>query len=347
MRCVLRVAVAMSGGTDSTASALLLKGQGHEVLGLHMILYSRSESSWETVRRIGKQIEVPVHRVDLKDDFARIVVEHFVQEYSGGRTPSPCLICNREIKMSLLWKSAASLGCDKLATGHYARVETTPAGPILLKGLDRKKDQSYFLALLTREMLARAVFPLGSLTKEYAREFLRLHGVTAAYSSESQELCFVPDGDYRAFLKKMGFESRPGLIKDLTNNVLGTHSGIEHFTVGQRRGLGISTSEARYVVSIDPESCTVFVGPKEKTYVSRIKISDINILQPNEPSVGDRFEIKVRSTTEPVPCTLASHTSEEIAIELESPQSGVAPGQAAVLYSGDRVAFGGWIRKAW
>ena len=304
----MRVAVAMSGGVDSTASALILRKEGHEVVGLHMELHSLSHQSWERARQVGTDLGIPVYQVDLKSEFTEQVVGSFVREYIRGRTPSPCLICNHTIKMTRLWEVAASYGSRKLATGHYARVQCTKEGPILLKGLDAKKDQSYFLALLNREMLSRVVFPLGEYTKEFAKSLLKQNGIRGYQFDESQELCFVPDGDYKAFLARMGYVSHPGPIVDVAGTLLGEHSGIEHFTIGQRKGLGVSAPYPLYVVGIDPDKHMVIVGAREDTFVNRLTANQMNFLQDFPPSVDQQFHIKVRSTSKPEICTVVDRT---------------------------------------
>jgi tRNA-specific 2-thiouridylase len=335
----------MSGGMDSTASAWLLKQQGYQVVGLHMRLHAGSQSSWEKAKAAAAEIGVPIREVDLTDKFDRHVIEPFVNEYRAGRTPSPCPLCNRFIKMTALWEAAVALGCEKLATGHYARIGGTPEEPQLLKSADTRKDQSYFLFMLTREMLARVIFPVGAMTKVNVRELLRKQRISVVETEESQELCFVPGDDYRAFLKDQGVEARPGFIKDLNGTVMGRHEGVARFTVGQRRGLGISAPRALYVVRIDPSDNTVYVGSKEETYVRKVVISTANFLVSPKPPAGAHFEVKVRSTSPSVPCEVVRYNGDGLELKLDKPQSGVAPGQAAVLYSGERVVGGGWITE--
>lgn len=342
----MKVAVAMSGGMDSTATALLLKRQGHEVKGLHMSLHSHSDTTWQRAKSGAEQVGVPIERVDLAEDFCELVVRRFVQEYSRGRTPSPCPICNRFIKMTRLLEKAVSLGCEKLATGHYARIEAGPDGPVLLRGVDRRKDQSYFLFMVTPEMLDRIIFPLGGRTKTGVKELLKEEGISLWQSDESQELCFVPDNDYRRFLESKGIESRPGPIMDLQGNILGVHRGIIGFTVGQRRGLGISGRKPLYVVRIDPATDAVFVGVREETYVSSTTITRVHFLVPSLPATGERFKVKVRSTARPVDCVIATFADDTLRLRYDEPQAGVAPGQAAVLYRGERVIGGGWIEES-
>ncbi len=340
----MRIAVAMSGGMDSTACALILKGQGHEVHGLHMKLHPRADA-WEKAQRAAAQIGISIEEVDLTDDFQRLVVAPFVEAYAAGRTPSPCPVCNRAIKMTRLLRKATSMGCEKLATGHYARIEEGPEGPLLLRGLDKRKDQSYFLFMMTKSMLEAVAFPLGSHEKARVREYLRQEGISGWEAKESQELCFVPDNDYRRFVTSKGIEARPGPIRNLDGKIVGSHRGILGFTVGQRRGLGIAAAAPLYVVRIDPDANTVYVGTKGQTYVSRMKMTGVNRLTDRPISVGSRFQVKVRSTSKAVWCTVSCSREGILHVRFDEPQSGVALGQAAVLYSGDRVMAGGWIQE--
>lgn len=339
----MRVAVAMSGGMDSSASALMLKEQGYDVIGVHMRLHLHEDASWQAARNAAEEVGVPLHRVDLSREFQERVVRFFVTEYTRGRTPSPCPICNRFIKTTLLFDRIRSLGCERLATGHYARVEGTPDAPLLARGADSSKDQSYFLFMLTREALRRTLFPVGAYTKTQVRDFLREQGISAWRSEESQELCFVPNGDYRAFLRFHGVEDRPGDIVDTAGKVLGRHKGITGYTVGQRRGLGIAAPQPLYVLRIDPSTHTVVAGTKEETLVSLFTAADCSFLVERPPCPGERYQVKVRSTAPAAPCRILERKGNTLTIQLDSPQSGVAPGQAAVLYSDDVVMGGGWI----
>jgi tRNA-uridine 2-sulfurtransferase len=337
------VAVAMSGGMDSTAAALILKRQSHDVIGLHMRLHPGSDETWEHAQDAAGQVGVPIHKVELTEDFSRIVLRPFVDAYAQGRTPSPCPMCNRFVKMGLLFEKAHSMGCDRLATGHYARIVQTSDGPGLFRGLDKKKEQSYFLFMLTREMLARTVFPLGEYEKTQVRELLREAGVSVWETDESQELCFVTDRDYRYFVRERIPDTGPGPIKDLTGKTLGRHKGIIEYTIGQRRGLGLYGPKPHYVVHIDPDTNTVAVGTKEDTFLPNVVLTQMNFLRASLPEKGERFHIKVRSTAGPAWCTVNEVSEDDMELQFDEPQSAIAPGQAGVLYDGDRVVAGGWI----
>lgn len=340
----MRVAVAMSGGVDSTGAALLLREQGHEVLGLHMRLHAYSDETWEHARKVASEIGVEIHLVDLAVEFRKHVIEPFVAEYARGKTPSPCPRCNREMKMGLLFQAALSFGCDKLATGHYARIEPGPCGLVLLKAADRKKDQSYFLSMLTPGMLDRVVFPLGDLTKTFVRNMVAERGITAAVSPESQDLCFIPRGDYKTFLHQEGITDRPGYFVNTERQVLGEHRGITNFTVGQRRGMGICAPEPLYVIKIEADDNLVVVGSREESLVSAMRVERVNVLQSRGISIGESFMVKVRSNARAVRGTVVAYKESSVEIQFDDAQAGVAPGQAAVLYDADRVVAGGWIQ---
>jgi tRNA-specific 2-thiouridylase len=339
----MKIAVAMSGGMDSTAAALLLREQGHEVLGLHMYLHEYSRQSWEIVQETARQMGVPVELVDLSSSFEELVISPFVREYSRGRTPSPCLICNKTIKMGLLAHHALAQGCERLATGHYARISLAAGFPELRRGADPIKDQSYFLALLSREMLSTLVLPLGSLTKNAVRDMLMNKGLPVYEADESQELCFIRQGTYKDFLLSRGVVSRPGPIRDMAGGELGRHEGIVGFTVGQRRGMGISAAHPLYVIAIDPADNALIVGPKDATFTASIQVTQFNLLREIPVQVGEQFLIKVRSTSVSILCAVESVAGSRLTVNFCEPQRGVAPGQAAVLYAGDQVIGGGWI----
>lgn len=341
----MRIGVAISGGMDSAATALLLKKVGHELVLLHMRLVEDSESSIVKAQRVAELVGEPLQVVDLVDDFKSIVVDYFVGEYMAGRTPSPCPRCNRFIKMDLLAKQAMRLGCEKIATGHYANSVIDQGFYTLTKGHDVAKDQSYFLFMLTPEMLKYTVFPLGSWEKSEVRRFLSKIDTDLSQAEESQELCFIENNDYSGFLHRMGARSLPGPIVDSDGNMLGQHSGIINYTVGQRRGLGICGPNPRYVLRIDYKTNTVVVGEKLLTFSAGAQISKLNVIRPDLALSERFFRVKIRSTSRPVECRVIWKEDHRLALIFEQPQSSVAPGQAAVFYSGNRVVMGGWIDR--
>jgi len=341
----MKIAVAMSGGMDSTAAALILSRKGYEVLGVHIRLHSDSDRTWLLAQRAAQEISVPIQLVDLSVAFSNLVINYFVAEYSSGRTPSPCLICNRFIKADLLFEQARELGCERLATGHYARILKTDHGWGLFRGVDAAKDQSYFLSMLKREALSRTVFPLGKLTKAQVKDFLKSEGISIADSDESQEICFIPDRDYRNFLLNSGLKAKPGPIVDSQGRVIGKHQGIIGYTIGQRRGLGICGPEPLYVLRIDPLSHTIVAGTRKEALSGTLKISGFSRLVSSAPAAGDKFHVKIRSTAKAVICAIAAQREDSLELKFDEPQSGVSPGQAACLYSGDRVVGGGWIES--
>ena len=337
----------MSGGMDSTAAALLLQRAGHEVTGFHMRLHDLSDRTWPQGQKAAEEIGVPVEQVDFSREFADLIVRPFLEEYESGKTPSPCPRCNRMIKLALLLEKVRLLGFERIATGHYARISRADEKPELLRGIDHKKDQSYFLAMLTRDMLKRTIFPLGTYTKTAVRDFLRHEGISVWESEESQELCFVPGGDYRAFLVRYGIKSHPGAIIDVQGRVLGRHQGITGYTVGQRRGLGVPGREPYYVIRIEPGTNTIIIGTRDESLADVMRIANINLLRSAPILNGQRFEVKVRSTATPAACMVSASSGDSLELRLDEPQSGIARGQAAALYSGDRVVCGGWIDAAW
>jgi tRNA-uridine 2-sulfurtransferase len=341
----MKIAIAMSGGMDSTAAALILKRKGYEVLGLHARLHSDSDRTWSLARKAADEISVPIQLVDLSKAFSDLIINHFVLEYASGRTPSPCLNCNRFIKAGLLLEHARQLGCTKFATGHYARISRTEDGWGLFRGIDTEKDQSYFLSMLKRESLSKILFPLGEMTKAQVKVLLKNERISVSDSPESQEICFIVDQNYRGFLLKKGIDAKPGNIMNSHGKSLGKHKGIVGYTIGQRRGLGICGPEPLYVTRIDALSNTIVVGPRKETLSWSLRISGISFLTSATPATGNKFDIKIRSTAKSVPCTVIARRGEALDVEFDRPQSGVSPGQAACLYLGDRVIGGGWIES--
>jgi tRNA-specific 2-thiouridylase len=292
-------------------------------------------------RRVAEELGFPFYVLNLERDFERDVVQPFVSSYLNGETPIPCVSCNSRLKFASLDRLALSLGCEKVATGHYARVEFDASTNRykLLRGQNHQKDQSYFLWELTQEQLSRALFPLGEMSKPEARDAARQHGLTGvSEKKESQEICFVPDGDYAGLVKRLRPETEaPGEIVDLSGKVLGRHRGVVHFTVGQRRGIEVGgQSEPLYVVRIDPDQRRVVVGPRTALAVGGMRVEQWNWIGEEQREVS----VKVRSLAPPVPATLDGEW-----VRFAKPEYGVAPGQAAVVYDGTRLLGGGWIAE--
>jgi len=344
------VAVALSGGVDSAVAALLLKRRGHRVVALHMSLSPRDPGRpGEAVCALAERLGVPLHGVDLRRAFREQVIQPFLEVYRRGMTPNPCVLCNPRIKFFLLRRHALDLGVRWLATGHYARIAPPESdGRLrLLRGRDRAKDQSYFLFGLTQEQLSHAVFPLGALLKGEVRNIAAAAGLSVSSRPESQEICFIPDNDYRRFLEEqtgIGLLLARGPVVDVEGRQVGEHDGIHRFTIGQRRGLAIPSSAPYYVVGLEPETNTVRVGRRDDLQRREFLVSDLNWI--GIPAPGGPLEalVQVRSRHQEAPAVLAPDT-EQILVRFHEPQSAITPGQAAVFYRGDEVLGGGMIQQ--
>ncbi len=339
----MRVGVAISGGMDSAATGLMLKNEGHEIVALHMRLFGDSGKSEAKARQVASLIGASLHVIDLVGEFKSIVLDHFISEYTLGRTPSPCPRCNRFIKFGLLAKHAWSMGCEKIATGHYANISDDSGRVTLTRGHDKIKDQSYFLFMLTPEIMENLLLPLGPWEKKQVRKFLKDIDPVLSEGQESQELCFIENNDYPEFLRKFGVESQPGPILDMDGNVLGRHKGIINYTVGQRRGLGVCGPSPRYVISIDRDTDSVVIGLREETFSKGATIAELNVMRPDLVCSNHTFLVKIRSNARPVECVITKLENQRLELRFAEPQSSVAPGQAAVFYLEDRVVMGGWI----
>jgi tRNA-specific 2-thiouridylase len=353
----MRIVVAMSGGVDSSVAAALLAEQGHEVIGLSMQLYDVSgERSFGSccslddlhdARRVAAAINIPHYIMNFERQFEEQVISNFVREYSAGRTPLPCAHCNSDLKFATLAERAHALGADRVATGHYARVERDQAsGRYLLKrGIDRSKDQAYFLFSLTQDQLAGALFPVGDRPKEAVRDYARLHGLPVADKPDSQEICFIPDHDYKAFVsRELPEAARPGAIVDEAGRQLGSHEGVHRFTVGQRKGLGLaqSTPMPLYVLALDPSDGRVVVGPKASLERTTLQASGVNWIgeQPAQPL---RVTAQIRHRHDAAAATVRADGSDHAQVIFDAPQIAITPGQAVVFYDGELVVGGGWI----
>ena len=351
-----RVIVAMSGGVDSSVAALLLKRQGYEVIGVTMRLWTVerddlppsskrccSVEDVEDARRVCQIIGVPHYFLNFEREFQQHVVDYFCQEYDRGRTPHPCLACNDKIKFDFLLRRAMFVDADYIATGHYARISPNGTRLKLLKSADGKKDQSYVLFTLTQAELGRLLLPLGDLPKERIRQLAAEAGLPVADKPDSQEICFIPDGDYRTFVAER-HKPRPGKLVDTSGTVLGQHPGIHFFTVGQRRGLGLNgnTGTPRYVVRIDAETNKVVLGREEKLYRSVFWASGVSYTAGEPPEGPIEVNAKIRYKASESAATVVPHVGWA-EVRFEEPQRAVTPGQAVVFYDGEEVLGGGMI----
>ena len=355
----MRVVVAMSGGVDSSIAAALLAREGHEVIGLSMQLYDHSGSHADgqvrfgtcctiddlyDARRVASSLGIPHYILNFERQFDATVVSNFIREYTAGRTPIPCVHCNGDLKFATLAARASALGAESVATGHYARVERAAAGQYELKrGTDPSKDQSYFLFTLTQAQLSRAMFPVGALDKHAVRALARELGLSVAEKPDSHEICFVADGDHAAFLERHGGLPAPGAILDVGGAVVGTHGGVHRFTVGQRKGLGLSSPIKLYVVGIDAESSAITVGPREALERLELSASNVNWIAGVPPPPGMRATAQIRYRQREAHVTITPLAGGKVRAVFDEAQYAVAPGQAVVFYQGDRVLGGGWI----
>lgn len=368
----------MSGGVDSSTAAFLLRRQGYDLLGCTMQLWDVRRNPDEKgvlktgrccslddtndARKVAEKLSFPFYVLNFEREFERAVIEPFIGDYLKGQTPIPCTLCNTHLKFDRLLEFGQQVGADKVATGHYARIEFDEfEGYQLFRGEDAEKDQSYFLFELTQEQLSKTLFPVGRYAKDTIREIARVEGLVNARKPDSQEICFIPDGDYASFIQRNAGEVNedflpvisnyqdPGPILHMNGERLGSHKGVFRYTIGQRRGLGIAHPRPLYVMRLDVENNAVVVGYKEDVYRRNFEVERVNWISRLEPERSVRAEIRIRSNHSPAPAEIGLEAAGpdcwKATIAFDEPQLAVTPGQAAVFYRGDRVLGGGWISK--
>jgi tRNA-uridine 2-sulfurtransferase len=361
-----KVVIAMSGGVDSSVCAAMMKDEGFDCVGMTMRLWKGPEAeamscssksccgaeSVEDARLVAETVGIPYYAINFKEEFWSEVVEVFAEEYFAGRTPSPCILCNEKLKFSTLFQKALDIGASKVCTGHYAKITFDKGSGRwnLERGFDRSKDQSYFLFSMTQDQLSKTLFPLGGFTKPQIREMAGAKELVNANKPESMDICFIPDGKYASFLERHFKTKIPkkGEIHDLEGNILGAHSGIHNFTIGQRKGLGVSSSEPLYVQKIDPETSVVTLAPKEACLFSRCSLERMNWISHDlKPGQSVEATVKIRSRGKEALCTVKAQENGTAELIFSEKQLAVTPGQAAVFYLGEKVLGGGWIERAY
>lgn len=350
----------MSGGVDSSVAAYLLKEAGYDVIGVTMQIWQDEDnqtveenggccglSAVDDARRVANSLDIPYYVMNFKSEFKANVMDYFVKEYQAGRTPNPCIACNRYVKWESLLTRSLQIGADYIATGHYARIVTLPNGRFALKkSATAAKDQTYALYNLTQDQLSKTLMPVGEYTKEEVREIAAKIGLLVANKPDSQEICFVPDNNYAGFIEDYtGQKIIPGNFVDTKGNILGRHQGIIHYTVGQRKGLGIALGRPAFVVEIRPETNEVVIGSNDDIFTDRLIANKLNAMAVEEFEDGMEVIAKIRYNHEGSKCTIRKVSDTEIACEFETPQRAVTPGQAVVFYQGDIVVGGGTIIK--
>lgn len=349
-----RVMIAMSGGVDSAIVAYLVQQAGYETVAVTMrigSLYGEPENTCcsadgaADAQSMSAAMGIPHRIVDLTDEFRRAVADYFISTYQNGSTPNPCVVCNRHIKFGCLLELALSSDCELLATGHYAKVRRDGERYLLCRAEDTSKDQTYVLWQLTQHQLAHVVFPLADHKKAEVKQLAEQLGLVAAHRRESQDICFVPDGDYAAFIERAcGRSALPGNFVDINGNIIGQHRGLIHYTPGQRKGLGVTFGEPMYVKSKCAESNTVTLCRNDELFSSRLAVRGINLIACDSLPSPLRATVKVRYSQSEIPAVITQTSADELVIELSEPQRAIAPGQSAVIYDGDVVIGGGVIQ---
>ena len=355
-----KVVVGMSGGVDSSVAAYLLKEQGYDVIGVTMQIWQDEDrdvvsahagccglSAVDDARRVASQLDIPYYVMNFKEEFKKYVIDYFVDEYKHGRTPNPCIACNRYVKWESLLTRCMAIGGDYIATGHYARKIQLPNGRYTLqeaRGIE--KDQTYALYNLTQEQLARTLMPVGEYSKPEIRKIAEDHGLMVAHKPDSQDICFVPDGDYAGYLEnEAGLKSFPGDFVDIHGNVIGKHKGIIHYTIGQRKGLGITAATPLFVKELRPKTNEVVITTNERLFSDTCYVSDVNYMAQESIEQGTRAVGKVRYSHRGAQCTLTPLENGMIKCVFDEPQRAMTPGQAAVFYQDEHILCGGTIEK--
>lgn len=350
--------IAMSGGVDSSVAAYLMKRDGYDCIGVTMKLFQNEDigisrehtccslDDVEDARSVALRLDIPHYTFNFADRFKEEVMDKFARSYEEGKTPNPCIDCNRYLKFSKLFQRAKELDCDYVVTGHYARIEyDKESGRYLLKkAADPSKDQSYVLYSLTQKQLGSVMFPLGGMCKTETREIAEAQGFLNAHKHDSQDICFVPDGDYAKFIEEHTGKHFPeGNFVDKNGNILGRHKGIIRYTIGQRKGLGIAFSEPMYVCAVDPELNTVTLGKNDELYSKKLTVSDINLISTSRIEHPSHLKVKIRYRQPEQWATVTQTDENTLSVEFDEPQRAITKGQAAVIYDGDTVVGGGTI----
>ena len=353
-----KVVVGMSGGVDSSVAAYLLKEQGYDVIGVTMQIWQDEDraiqeenggccglSAVDDARRVASELEIPYYVMNFKKEFKRDVIDYFIEEYRQGRTPNPCIACNRYVKWESLLKRSMEIGADYIATGHYARIVKLENGRYtLMRSATIVKDQTYALYNLTQEQLSHTLMPVGEYSKEEVRKIAEKINLQVANKPDSQDICFVPDGDYAGFIEEStGEKIQPGNFVDMEGNILGQHKGIIHYTVGQRKGLGLALGKPVFVIEIRPETNEVVIGDREDSLSYTVRANQVNFMSVENIEGEIRVFAKIRYNHKGAWCTVKKTGADEILCTFDEPQRAITPGQAVVLYDGDYVLGGGTI----